>query len=512
MVVVNSATLSGAATDSRIRGHEREYGSLIMKQPHLLDLSYPELEAKNLDMRAKRLSGMTDEDARNEMLNYLKDEKGIKTVLLAFSDLEGVLQTLEYDREFIIGAEDNLTFDGSSIHGFTELAQSDLRLRADWRSMRWLPADVFGAGKVMVFANVCNEDGTFYTSDFRSNLLTLCEKMYTEKGLVVNVAPEIEGFLFKNRKCEQAFDENLGFELATMSGYFNSLPQDTLRMFIDKFSEVLKALGYVNEKNHPEVAPAQFELNFRFSWAIDTADQIQLYKLIARQVAKAMNLTACFLPKPAQTLNGSGMHTNMSISKADGNNLFYDESGECKLSEMAHRFITGILNRAKDLCLLMNSSVNSYRRLDPNYEAPNEIKYSAIDRGSMVRVPMGNEKSARIEVRTVAPDANPYLYMFGILKAGLEGIEASDSDYQAMRSAVYDKEVEKLPGHIYDALDDFESSEFMERVLGSENKRKFAGLKREVADMSPKALGTCVKKGEVIYHHEVTNQRIKSEF
>lgn len=498
--------------DGVIEGHEREYGEMMWRRPeHLMDLSYSELEERNLEMKAKRLGGMNNDDVREEMLNYLEKEKGIKAVTVCFTDLEGRLHTLDYDKKYLIGSEDNLTFDGSSIRGFTAQAESDLRLKIDWTSLRWVPSDLFGTGKVLVFSNVCDKDGSFYSTDFRSNLMTLCERLMKEQGVIVNVAPEIEGFIFKGVKAEQDFDESKGFELATMSGYYSSLPQDTLRLFIDKFAEVQRALGFENEKDHPEVAPAQFELNFKYSLALDTADQIQLYKLLARQVAKSMGLTACFLPKPIQGLNGSGMHMNMSLSK-NGVNMFYDKNGDQNLSDMARKFITSILYYAKDLCLLINSSVNAYRRLDPHFEAPNEIKVSPTDRGSMVRIPIGNAKSARVEVRTVAPDCNPYLGLYALIRAGLKGIGASGEELIEMEKVVYKDHVEKLPGDIYEAIDYFRNSKYAKEILGEHNHEKFAELKERAANRSPKSLGTRLKAGEVLYHHEVSNQLIWANY
>ncbi len=494
-----------------IQGRDREYGAVLWKQPHLLDLSYAELEEKNLEVKALRLKGISSDEVKDKFMDYLKSEAGVKAVIVCFSDLEGRLHMLDYDKKFILGAEDNLTFDGSSIRGFTAQSQSDLRLKADWTTFRWLPADLFGAGKVLVFGNVCDKDGSLYKSDFRSNLAALCDELRTKEGITVNVAPEIEGFLFKGEKVEQSFDEKAGFELATMSGYFSSLPQDTLRLFIDKFAEVKRALAFQNEKDHPEVAPAQFELNFRYSVALDTADQIQLYKLLARQVAKSMGFTACFLPKPIQGLNGSGMHTNMSFSK-DGVNMFYDAAGEHSLSDVARKVTTGILYYANDCCLLINSSVNAYRRLDPHFEAPNEIKVSAVDRGSMVRIPIGNEKSSRIEVRTVAPDANPYLALYALIKAGIAGMRAGAEELVVMEKKVYGGKVKKLPGNIYEALEHFEGSDFVKDILGEENQQKYAALKYMAAERSPKSLGTKVKTEEIIYHHEVTNQWIWNQF
>ncbi|MBS2039357.1 glutamine synthetase, partial [bacterium] len=202
----------------------------------------------------------------------------------------------------------------------------------------------------------------------------------------------------------------------------------------------------------------------------------------------------------------SGMHTNVSISKR-GKNSFYDANGEEKISKFAWEFVDRILNSANDLCLILNPSVNAYRRLDPHFEAPNQIKSSPVDRTSMVRIPLGNEKSARIEVRTVAPDANPYMAFYAILRTGLEGpmTETITSENRRTRTKY-------LPGNIYDAIRLFKASSFMEEVLGADNKDKYVERKVAAAERSPKELGTQVKTGEIIYHHEVTNQHIWGNF
>ena len=224
-----------------------------------------------------------------------------------------------------------------------------------------------------------------------------------------------------------------------------------------------------------------------------------------------MGMSVCFLPKPVQELNGSGMHTNMSLSKK-GKNIFFDARSKHQISETAERFLTGILSYANDICLVMNSSVNAYRRLDPHFEAPNEIKVSATDRGSMVRIPIGNEKSARIEVRTVAPDANPYLMFYTLLLAGLSGIDAPEKEWEKMKSRFQGGTVAKLPGDIYQAIELFGKSLFMKEIMGDSVHRKYMQLKNLAADRCPRALGTRVKFGEVLYHHEVTNQLLWSRF
>jgi glutamine synthetase len=216
-----------------------------------------------------------------------------------------------------------------------------------------------------------------------------------------------------------------------------------------------------------------------------------------------MGLTACFLPKPIVGVNGTGMHTNVSITK-DGKNLFWDPEGLEKMSAFSWEFVDRILTHGNDLCLLMNASVNAYRRLDPHFEAPNQIKASAVDRGSMIRIPIGNERSMRVEVRSVAPDANPYLVMLSIFKTGLEGNTAKIKNLrQAERY---------LPDNIYKALADFKNAEWTSKLMGEDVKGRYADLKEASADRCPRLLGTFVKVPEVQYHHDVYNQYLWNKF
>ncbi len=474
------------------------------------ELSYSELEERNLKIKREREAGKTSQEFADEFKKELRSNPSIKAITVCFSDLEGKLHMLDYNKAFLLEADDNLTFDGSSIRGFTPQSSSDLRLKADWKTFRWLPADVFGAGKVLMFADVYAPNGTPYTSDYRSNLKWITEQLKAQKGITVNLAPEIEGFILEGENAEQNFDEKEGFRIASEGGYYNVLPQDTLRQFIDRLAEATRAMAFENEKDHPEVAPSQFEMNYKYTDVLQAADQIQLYKVIARQIAKSFGFTASFLPKPLAGINGSGMHTNISLNK-NGKNLFYDAKGDNNLSSTARRFITGILSHGNDLCLAINSSVNAYRRLDPHFEAPNEIKVSPSDRGSMVRIPVGNERSARIEVRTVAPDANPYLAYFLLLKAGLKGVEASEKDYKAY-AALYDRPVKKLPGTIQEAIGAFKRSAFIKEVMSEENRTKYVALKENAARRCAEELGTRIKGPEIWYHHEVSNQVLWNRF
>jgi glutamine synthetase len=462
---------------------------------HFLEIPYEQLEEMNLQAKSDRLAGEDPARIREARMKHLSDEKGIKAVTVCFTDLEGRFHMLDYDKKFLLKSADNLTFDGSSIRGFSRQAESDLRLAVDWPTLYWLPADVFGPGKVLVFGDVEDQDGTPYAGDLRARLKALAAEL-KKKDMVANVANEIEGFLFKGRDAERHYFDTGRFEYVSTGGYYHALPGDTLRRFIDTSAEVQRALGFGNEKDHPEVAPSQFEMNYTYTEATVAADQVQLYKLIARQVAAQMDLTASFLPKPVANVNGSGCHTNLSIAKK-GKNLFHDRKGEDGLSVLAWGFINRILANANDLCLILNASVNAYRRLDPHYEAPNQIKVSSSDRGSMIRIPIGNERTARIEVRSIAPDANPYMAIYALLRAGLEGPGADDAKGQRTRY---------LPDNIYDAIRLFKASRYAQELLGADVHEKYAELKLAAAERCPKALGSRVKRSEIQFHHEVTNQ------
>jgi glutamine synthetase len=469
-----------------------------------LEIPYDQLEEMNLKAKQQRLDRVSPDAIAKERMEYLESEKRIKAVTVCFTDLEGRLHMLDYDKKFLLKSHDNLTFDGSSIRGFSAQSESDLRLAIDWAAFYWLPSDIFGPGKVLVFSEVREKDGTPYPGDLRARLKDFAEGIFKKDGLTLSAAMEIEGFLFKGRDAERHYKDAGKFDFISEGGYYHSLPGDALRKFIDASAEAQRAMGFQNEKDHPEVAPSQFEMNYSYTEVCIAADQVQLYKLLARQVAALMDMTASFLPKPVTGVNGNGMHTNMSISKK-GKNLFFDKKGKEGMSPMGWDFIGRILTSANDICLILNSSVNSYRRLDPHYEAPNQIKASAVDRGSMVRIPLGNEKSARVEVRSIGPDANPYLTLYALFRTGLEG-------HNAMADADKRPRTRYLPDNIYDAIRNFKASRFSQDLLGADVHDKFAALKQMSADRCPKALGSMVKTSEIQFHHEVTNQYLWSQF
>jgi glutamine synthetase len=468
-----------------------------------LSLSYGELEELNLEAKEGRRGRVSPDKIREDRIRYLVDTKGIRVVTVLFSDLEGRLHMLDYDKDFLLKSYDNLTFDGSSIRGFTAQYESDLRLRIDWSAFYWGPADVFGAGKILVFGEVVDREGSSYAADIRGVLKKYAQGLYTSEGFTLNAANEIEGFLFAGTDAERNVHSTGKFDIVKSGGYYHSLPGDPLRTFIDTTAEALRAMGFQIEKDHPEVAPSQFEINYGYGEVVAAADQIQIYKLVCRQVATQFGLTASFLPKPLVGVNGSGMHTNVSISR-DDKNLFWDSAGEERLSKFAWDFVDRVLSHGGDLCLMLNPSVNAYRRLDPRFEAPNQIKASAVDRGAMVRIPIGNEKSSRVEVRSVAPDANRYMVLYAIFRSGLGGTTAKIQDLrQAQRY---------LPDNIHIAIEEFRDAAWTTELLGQDVKARYIDLRQSAADRCPRLLGTRVKTSEIQFHHEVYNQFLWNRF
>ncbi len=469
-----------------------------------LEISYDELEELNLQAKAER-SARTDPDTiRESRMRYLTDEKRIKAVTVCFTDLEGRLHMLDYDKKFLLKSADNLTFDGSSIRGFTAQQESDLRLGIDWSAFYWLPSDIFWPGKVLVFGEVQERDGTPYRSDLRARL-----KDYTAKRFEARRPDLLRRERDRGHPRSKGGTPSSTTSRPTSSSSSapvattHSLPGDPLRAFIDAAAEAQRALGFANEKDHPEVAPSQFEMNYGYVEATIGADQVMLYKLICRQVANRLDMTASFLPKPVTGVNGNGMHTNISIGREGTPISSTTQRARKSLSDFAWQFVDRILTNALDLCLVYNSSVNAYRRLDPHFEAPNQIKASPIDRGSMVRIPIGNKRSARIEMRSIAPDCEP---LSGDLLAPAHRPGRAAGSERSRAGG--DPARQHLRRHRCDAA----AADFAAEALGHDVRDKYADLKQAAADRCPRKLGSLIKPAEIQFHHEVTNQYLWNRF
>src|SRR6201997_5327748 len=179
---------------------------------NFLAIPYDELEDLNLKAKEQRKNRVAAHKIQEERLRYLSDEKRIKALTVLFSDLEGRLHMLDYDKKFLLKSYDNLTFDGSSIRGFTAQRESDLRLGIDWGAFYWAPADMFGPGKVLVFGEVIDKGGEPYSADIRGVLKQFSDEQFSKKGYTLNAANEIEGFLFKTPDAERHYHETGKFE------------------------------------------------------------------------------------------------------------------------------------------------------------------------------------------------------------------------------------------------------------------------------------------------------------
>ena len=263
-------------------------------------------------------------------------------------------------------------------------------------------------------------------------------------------------------------------------------------------------MGFQNEKDHPEVAPSQFEINYGYGEVVAAADQIQLYKLICRQVATKLGMTASFLPKPVVGVNGNGMHTNVSVSKG-GKNLFWDPKGEEKLSAFGWQFVDRILTHGNDICLMLNASVNAYRRLDPHFEAPNQIKASAR-RSRLDGAHSDRQRAQRAHRSPLGRPRTPIRIwsFYSVFKTGLDG-RSADRKTCAKPIAI-------CPTTSTTRSKNFRGSEWTTKFLGDDVKGRYADLKQASADRCPRLLGTFVKAQEVQYHHEVYNQYLWNLF
>ncbi len=466
-----------------------------------LEIPYDELEELNLKAKATRQARTEPETVREERMTYLANEKRIKAVTVCFTDLEGRLHMLDYDKKFLLKSADNLTFDGSSIRGFTAQHESDLRLGIDWAAFYWLPSDIFGPGKVFVFGEVLNPDGTPYHSDMRARLKAYMSEKFATDGTTCYVANETEGILFKGRHAEQYYIDTDKFDFISTSGYYHSLPGDPLRSFIDTAAEAQRALGFANEKDHPEVAPSQFEMNYGYVEATIGADQVMLYKLICRQVANRLDMTASFLPKPVTGVNGNGMHTNISVGRGD-TNLFYNAAGKENLSDFAWQFVDRILTSALDLCLIYNPSVNAYRRLDPHFEAPNQIKASPIDRGCDGAHP---DRQCALGAHRGALDCARREPLSGdLLALPHRPGRATHPGCPPARGDPARQYLRRDPA--------LHGSDHVGAILGDEVRDKYVELKQASADRCPRKLGALIKPAEIQFHHEVTNQYLWNRF
>ncbi|MFU8787298.1 MAG: type I glutamate--ammonia ligase [Candidatus Izemoplasmataceae bacterium] len=401
----------------------------------------------------------------------LADKENVKFVRLQFTDMLGTVKNVEIPVSSLPKALSNeIMFDGSSILGFVRIDEADMYLYPDlntWLIMEW---ETIPNGKVArLICDVYTSKHEPFEGDPRFILKRNLKAMNALGFHRLNVGVEPEFFLFK---LDEKGKPTL--EFSDMGGYFDLSPIDSSEDVRRNIVLELEKMHFDMEVSHHEVAYGQHEVNFHFDHALEACDNIQTFKLVVKNVARRHGYHATFMPKPVQGINGSGMHTNLSLSDEAGNNLFYDPTTENQLSELALKFIAGVMKNAQEFALITNQTVNSYKRLVPGYEAPCYISWSDANRSTMIRIPASRGNATRIEVRSVDAAANPYLAMSVLVTSGLDGIKSDLNTISPLKKNLFkmtDKErqklgVKNLPESLHEAIINFSKSEIMKEAIG----------------------------------------------
>lgn len=411
----------------------------------------------------------------------LVEEEDIEFIRLQFTDMFGTFKNVAITASQLEKALDNkCMFDGSSIEGFVRIDESDMYLYPDLNTFEifpWRPQH----GKVArMICDVYRPNGTPFEGDPRYILKKVLEEA-ADMGYSFHVGPECEFFLFHTD--DEGRPTTITHEKA---GYFDISPLDLGENARRDVILNLEAMGFEIEASHHEVAPAQHEIDFKYTNALKAADNMMTFKLVVKTIAKRHGLFASFMPKPVYGVCGSGLHINMSLSK-DGKNIFNDHSAPSGVSKEAYQFIAGIMEHMKGMTLISNPIVNSYKRLLPGFEAPVHITWSEGNRSPLIRIPSTRGTNMRIELRSPDPAANPYLLFATCLAAGLDGIKRELAIPPSVEGNVFEltkKEleaqgIEAIPSNLSKACHYFEDDEFMKQVLGEHVHAKYLHAKRE---------------------------------
>ena len=383
---------------------------------------------------------------KEEVIRLVR-EGDIEFIRLQFTDIFGQLKNVAITASQIEKAVNNqCMFDGSSIEGFVRIDESDQYLYPDLKSYRVFPW-VNQYGKVArMICDVHNVDGTPFAGDPRYVLKRAIQKAKDMGYDAFNVGPEAEFFLFQTddegKPTTRTNDE---------AGYFDLGPLDHGESTRREICMALEAMKFEIEASHHECAQGQHEIDFKYEEALHAADNIMTFKLAVKTLAQKNGLHATFMPKPIFGINGSGMHTNMSLFKG-GKNVFYDPEDPRGLSCEAYSFIAGLLAHAKGFAAVTNPLVNSYKRLVPGYEAPCYLAWSASNRSALIRIPAARGQSTRVELRSPDPACNPYLELAVLLAAGLDGIEKGMTPPPEVTENIFAMDAEARKAHGIDSL------------------------------------------------------------
>lgn len=409
---------------------------------------------------------------------------GVKFIRLQFTDILGVMKNVAITIEQLDKAlNGELMFDGSSIHGFARIEESDMYLRPDLKSFAMFPWRPREGGVARLICDVYNPDGSPFAGDPRYVLKKVLAEA-AEMGYSMQVGPELEFFMFQ---IDQ--DGNPTLDTHDDAGYFDLAPVDLGENARRSMVLTLEEMGFEIEASHHEVAPGQHEIDFKYSDALDVADKIMTFKMVVRSTAQRHGLHATFMPKPVFGINGSGMHMNQSLFK-DGRNAFYDPSTLDQLSDVARYYVGGLMKHARSMAAVTNPTVNSYKRLVPGYEAPVYIAWSGRNRSPLIRIPAKRGNSTRIELRNPDPACNPYLAIAVALKAGLDGIKnkiqpppPADMNIYHMTAEQRDEmNISSLPASLLEALDELSKNDVIKSVLEPHVYEKFIEAKRHEWD------------------------------
>ncbi|MCX6357112.1 MAG: glutamine synthetase family protein [Candidatus Aureabacteria bacterium] len=398
----------------------------------------------------------------------LADKLRVRTIRLWFTDVLGRLKGFAITRSELDEAlESGMGFDGSSIEGFARIEESDMIAMPDPGTFCVLPWRTGETGaEARMFCDILQPDGTPYAGDPR-HVLKRALARAAKLGYAYMVGPELEYFYFK---------DDTSLEVLDRGGYFDMAPIDLGSDLRRETIQILECMGIQVEYDHHEVAPSQHEIDLRYADGLTMADNAMTYRLVVKDVARKHGVYATFMPKPIEGQNGSGMHVHQSLYR-NGRNAFFEKGDPYHLSPVAKSFTAGILRHAKEICIITNQWVNSYKRLIPGYEAPVYISWAQRNRSTMVRVPMykpGKENASRIEFRAPDPACNPYLAFAVMLSAGLEGLEKKYKLAAPIEEDIFEFSPQKheqagiqtLPGSLYAAILEAQRSDLLKKTLG----------------------------------------------
>ncbi|MCU0260863.1 MAG: glutamine synthetase family protein [Ilumatobacteraceae bacterium] len=422
-------------------------------------------------------------DQQRDYVLRTVEERGVRLVRLWFTDVLGNLKSFAISPAELENAlNDGMTFDGSSIDGFSRVQEADVLAIPDPDTFELIPWSEPGATEARVFCDIHQLDGTPFAGDPRQVLRRNVQRAH-DLGFTFYVAPDIEFFYFEQPRPGEPprpLDDGSYFDLTTNDAAGN-LRKQTIRK--------LEQLGIPVEYSFHEDAPSQQEIDLRHTDALTMADSVMTFRLVVREVAASQGLHATFMPKPLEGVQGSGMHTHLSLFRGD-ENAFYDEADPYNLSDVAKSFIAGLLRHAAEITAITNQTVNSYKRLVPGFEAPIHVSWARNNRSGLIRVPVpkrANPLATRIEYRSPDPACNPYLAFSLMLAAGLRGVtegyelppEADANLFEMDDAALAKLGITQIPQSLADALRAMAASELVFDTLGEHIFEWFLRNKRE---------------------------------